>query len=160
MKGTCLIEIRPKEKRFDPEAHHLEPTLKRIAGLRVNEVGTAQLYRLVGELDKTDQQRATNELLCDPVIQIAKDGTYRSSDFPKNKTPQAVFDVWYKSGVTDVVGSSVLKAVQDLGLRGIEDVRYGQRIYVWGKATEKIFKEQVAPQFGNTLIQDIHYYAG
>lgn len=83
------------------------------AGLKgVKCSGIASVYRLEGDLTILDAEKVASELLCDPIVE-----TFAVNNHPSDK--KACFaDVWYKPGVTDAAGDSVLKAIA--GMSGIK----------------------------------------
>ncbi|MEK6646126.1 MAG: phosphoribosylformylglycinamidine synthase subunit PurS [Candidatus Firestonebacteria bacterium] len=63
-------------------------------------------------------------------------------------------EVWYKSGVTDAVGDSVKKGISDLGIKGIEEVRAGQKYSIQGKADRKTIERICKELLANGVVQD------
>ena len=47
-------------------------------------------------------------------------------------------EVWYKAGVTDAVGDSVMKGIKDLGVGGVTSVKTGQVYIIEGKTDKNL----------------------
>lgn len=152
MHGTYLIEVVHKAGVTDPLARRLEADLRQNRMRGIQRVETSQLYRLIGELTPAEQQRIAKDLLSDPVIQQAQDGLRVSKGL--------VIDVWYKEGVTDVVGESVLKGVRDLGIQGISAVRTAMRYRFYGTQKAAAVEKLVQLIGINPLVHDRTIYAG
>ena len=168
MTVDTLIEVAYKKGAVDPVAYGLSETLRHWEGPKPKRIVTAQLYRLQGSLSSTERSRIARDLLCDPVIQEFTEGSPLVNAAParkgakKKREAAAVslsVDVWYKSGVTDVAGSSVLKAIHDLSIRGASDVRTGMRYQFWGLKTKEAAQKVAVSYLANPLVQDILIHA-
>ncbi len=113
----------------------------------------ASLYRLEGSADQKQVEQVSQQLLCDAVVE-----KFYVNDFPMNK--QIFFaDVWYKPGVTDAPGDSVLKAIRDLKVDSVEKAFSGTR-YVFSVSSqlkgsaEKRLADFAAKNLLNPLIQE------
>jgi phosphoribosylformylglycinamidine (FGAM) synthase PurS component len=127
MRGTHLIEVSHKPGIKDPLAAEIQADLKEIGGKNTGTVATAKLYRLIGDLTAEQRNRVGSELLADPVVEEVHDGDWVPAPQAAKAAKNVVVDVWFKQGVTDAVGETVLKGLQDLGLDTIQDVRTGMR---------------------------------
>lgn len=154
MKGTFLIEVAYKEGITDPLARSVQHDTAHWGLKGVKKVATGQLYRLIGDISGADRNRIAKDLLCDPVIQEFHDGGRDTS--PKSVT----IDVWYKSGVTDVVADSVMRGLHDLGIQGITEVRTGQRFRFMGTTDAKKTEQAATALLMNPLVQDRTVHAG
>jgi phosphoribosylformylglycinamidine (FGAM) synthase PurS component len=136
----------------------VEEDLHHIGARSVDHVSTSQLYRLVGELASGERLRVGRELLCDPVVQEFHDGGFKTFASRESSrmggSKSAVVDVWYKAGVTDVVGESVLKGLRDLHVSGITEVRTGTRYRFWGLKDSAAVERLALALLVNPLIQD------
>jgi phosphoribosylformylglycinamidine (FGAM) synthase PurS component len=147
MQGTYVIEVAPQKHIPDSAGTGLEHDCH-AAGLKgVGKVRVSQLYRLIGNLSASEQERIARDLLTDPVIQESRDGALS----PKNGLS---IDVWFKPGVTDVVGESVLKGIQDLGIKGISSVRTGSRYQLLKTKRADLGKKVALSFLVNPLVQD------
>jgi phosphoribosylformylglycinamidine (FGAM) synthase PurS component len=162
MHGTYLIEVGYKEGVKDPLAQGLSHEIHQWGLTTLKRAATSQLYRFVGDLTPADRERAARDLLCDPVIQEAHDGALSAS--PPAPLPRGeggrrpgeaiTIDVWYKSGVTDVIGESVLKGLRDLNLSGIAEVRTGMRYRLWGVRDAVAANKLALALLVNPLVHD------
>jgi len=151
MHGTWLIEVGYKEGVTDPAGVGLVKNCAHVGIKGVKEAQVSQLYRLVGDLKPDERTQVMTDLLTDPIIQVSRDGAIRA---PKATT----VDVCYKSGVTDVVGDTVMKGIQDLGVQSVSEVRTGMRYRFPGVKREAIGRKVALTFLANPLIQDIFIY--
>ena len=63
-------------------------------------------------------------------------------------------DIWFKPGVTDSVGESVLKGLRDMNLEEIQDVRTGMRYRFIGLKDPKVAEKLALAVLINPLIHD------
>jgi phosphoribosylformylglycinamidine (FGAM) synthase PurS component len=162
MHGTYLIEVSYKKGVADPVAGGLQSAIRELSSISVKQVSASQLYRLIGDLTPVARTRIAQDLLCDPVVQEYRDGIWSSLTTAERLPPREqpiVIDVWYKSGVTDVVGESVLKGIRDLSLDGVTDVRTGSRYRFWGLKSIDAARTIAGNFLGNPLIQDHSIHA-
>jgi phosphoribosylformylglycinamidine (FGAM) synthase PurS component len=168
MHGTYLIEVAHKKGVKDPLAAEVAEDLKQFAGRARCAVATSKLYRLIGNLTAEQRARIGSELLSDPVIEEFHDGSNPSpppSPLLKGRGSKGeglktvTLDVWYKSGVTDAVGESVLKGLRDLNLNEIEDVRTGMRYRFIGLHDAKTADKLALAALINPLIHDHNIHA-
>ena len=111
-------------------------------------ISVGALYRLNGATKRQAEMLAEN-LLRDIVVE-------ESFFADKEKDAAHVFvDVWYKPGVTDVVGQSVQKAATDLNAK-LESVGTGKRyIFKKDKALDKkTLTAFAAKTLFNPLVQE------
>lgn len=110
------------------------------------------IYRLEGEPSAADVEKVTAELLCDPVVEKA------AVDAKPASAKTLFADVWYKPGVTDAVGDSVLKAIRDLGIESVRKAAAGTRyefsLKGSGDGAEQRISEFVNKQLLNGLVQE------
>jgi phosphoribosylformylglycinamidine (FGAM) synthase PurS component len=120
-------------------------------------IATSKLYRMIGQLSPEERARVGKELLSDTVIEEAHDGGWKPKDPGSRKAPHAnsvVVDVWFKQGVTDAVGESVLKGLRDMQLSEITDVRTGMRYRFIGLKDTKVAEKLALQLLVNPLIHD------
>jgi phosphoribosylformylglycinamidine (FGAM) synthase PurS component len=157
MHGTYLIEVAHKPGIKDPLAAELTEDLKHLGTRAAYKVSTSKLYRLVGHITAEQRARIGGELLCDPVVENFSEGGWNPKQDPGRrsvKTRSIVVDVWYKQGVTDAVGESVLKGLRDMQLDSIEDVRTGMRYRFNGLKDPKTAEKLALALLVNPLIHD------
>lgn len=153
MANTVLIEVASKPNVVDPVGQGLEQTIKHLHLAKVKRVSASQLYRIEGELSAEARRRIGAELLSDPVIQEFQESEVHDRPRPAKGGPITI-DVWYKAGVTDVVGESVAKGIRDLDIKGVNAVRAGMRYRVWGLTTKSAAEKLALALLVNPLVQD------
>lgn len=164
MSGTSVIEIGYKEGAVDPHSRALGTEIRHFGFSKLSALSVSQLYRLDGALSPQDRARVSDDLLCDRVTQRAIDGQAPAVEPPVRRGKAAAaktvtIDVWYKSGVTDVVGESVMKGIQDLGISGVSDVRTGTRYRLSGIRGKGVAEKISAAFLANPLINDVIIHA-
>ncbi len=93
-----------------------------LAGLKnVKCKEVAAVYRLEGDLTISDAEKVARELLCDSIVE-----KFAVNNLPADKKT-CFADVWYKPGVTDAVGDSVLKAIGGMKAGNIRKAFCGTR---------------------------------
>jgi len=153
MRGTCVVEVGYKPGMADSAGRSLREGIRHLGQRGIKKVTTSQLYRLVGGLSAQDRERIAKDLLCDPIVQEVRDAM-GAPDPKARRAPCAVVDVWYKSGVTDVVGESVLKGIRDLQVTGVQEVRTGLRYRLWGLVRAEPARRIASALLANPLVHD------
>jgi len=144
MPNAYLIEVMHKPGVTDPVGKGLAHDINHLELARVKSVASAQLYQIHGGLGTEDRTRIARDLLSDPILHHYVISVWDSASRPAlSKEGRAmVIDVWYKPGVTDAVGESVMKGIRDLNIPGVKEVRTGMRYHLHGvtraEAAEKI----------------------
>lgn len=69
----------------------------------------------------------------------------------KNKT--WAVEVFYKAGVTDAVGDSVRKGIEDIGIKGVNSVRTAQKYIINGKLDKKDIENICENLLANPVVQ-------
>ena len=130
MPETIVVSVSPKDSKNSARRKEV-----RAAAC----LGVSALYRLEGPLAPSQINRIAQELLCDPVVE-----SYELDNFPKS--PGEIFvDVWYKAGVMDPAGDSVLKAAKDLGVSSLSRASCGARYVFNGNIAHFASKELLNP---------------
>jgi phosphoribosylformylglycinamidine (FGAM) synthase PurS component len=152
MSRSAIVSISPAQKlsaaRKEVQAHLAHFGLKDLAC-----AGVSAVYRIEGGASSGDIRRIAEELLCDPVAEVY------SVDEKPGDSKTLFADVWYKPGVTDAVGDSVLKALRDLKIGSVERACSGTR-YAFvvpagsAAAVESKIAEFAGKQLLNPLVQE------
>jgi phosphoribosylformylglycinamidine (FGAM) synthase PurS component len=155
-----VIEVRYKDAALDPVGRSLQEDVRHL-GLRVApRIQSSLLYRLIGRTSPKDRERIARDLLCDPVVQEYGDASGGVAAAKRNGSPSGIaIDVWYKPGVTDVAGESVLKGICDLNLSGVTEVRTGHRFRLLGVKQRAVAEKIAAALLVNPLVQDEFIHA-
>jgi len=149
MAHTHLFEIGYKPGVTDPVGKGLKHDITQLGLGKVSQVASAQLYKITGKLSDADRARITRDLLCDPILN-EPEGKPEAG-----KTKSVTIDVWYKAGVTDVVGDSVLKGIRDLDITGVQEVRTGMRYHLQGVARKDVAEKIALALLVNPLVHEM-----
>ncbi len=120
---SFLIEVDPCLKgSSEGRRLKIEKLFQELGFGKLECVKIAALYRLEGELSQSEAERISKEILRDSVAEsFVVD--------PKPQDEKTFFvDIWYKKGVTDSVGVSLLKAIKDIGINTVTQAAHGERI--------------------------------
>lgn len=160
--SETIIEIHPKKAEFDPLAKQVRAELIE-RGEKPGDatVETRRLFKIEGNFDRAAVENIANTLLVDPVVEtiVIDAPDEKPAKKAAKKKPAAgsglVLDVWPKPGVTDPVGETVEKGLQDLGysrpFRAASALRY-----VFPKIKNHSVVENLAKKvLANELVHDI-----
>ena len=121
-------------------------------GIRgVDSVRTATVYWIEGTLNTQTVDRISSELLADPITQ-----TYTSAN-RENNSKDWTLEVQFKPGVTDAVGDSTVKGIQDLGITGVTTVRTGHKYSLTGDLSPDVLETIAQRLLMNDVIQTFSY---
>src|SRR3989338_4269847 len=107
---TVVVSVSPKDSKNSARRKEVQRLLASGGHKTFFCRDVSALYKLEGDLTQSQIQKITGELLCDPVVENYAAG---------NTTPSLGAhhaDVWFKRGVMDPAGESVMKAIRDLGI--------------------------------------------
>ena len=130
--------------------------LEDIADLGINDVDsvrTATVYWIEGSLDTQSIDRIGAELLADPITQTY---TFATQD---NTVKGWTLEVQFKPGVTDAVGDSTVKGINDLGIIGVTTVRTGHKYWLTGALNAEVIETIAQRLLMNDVIQTFTYQA-
>lgn len=111
-----------------------------------------QIYQVEGNLNHKDLVRLCKGLLVDPITQTFS--LNKSAKFTDIKTPYFSVEVWFKKGVTDPVGDSVVKAANDMGIKGVKTVKSGQKYLLKGNVKENLINILCQRLLANVVVQE------
>ncbi len=117
----------------------------------VTSVRTATVYWIEGDLDAHSIQRIATELLADPITQ---DYTYESDNL---QSQDWTIEVQFKPGVTDAVGDSTVKGINDIGITGVGTVRTGNKYWLSGNLNPETIETISKQLLMNDVIQTYSY---
>ena len=117
----------------------------------VDSVRTATIYWIEGSLDTQSIDRIGSELLADPITQTYTFAT--QNDATKGWT----LEVQFKPGVTDAVGDSTVKGINDLGITGVTTVRTGHKYWLTGALNADVIETIAQRLLMNDVIQTFTY---
>jgi len=156
--AVWLVQVKPKNEARDRHGEHIRQDIADTGIKAVSKVRYYPLFRIEGDILLHDIETIASRLLCDLVIEccVIKDAC-DSAPAAKAKPAPATrheAEVWLKSGVTDAVASSVLKAIIDLGYNKRLAVKTGQLYVIEGTITKKTVEEIAMRLLINPLIQE------
>jgi len=111
----------------------------------VQSVKVSSLYSIEGTLGGDRLKSLCRALLADPVTQEFR----ISGGGQKGRCIR----VWFKPGVTDAVGESVMEACAAMGVSGVDRVRTGKEYVLTGKLSADDRKRICERLLANTVIQ-------
>ena len=117
----------------------------------VNSVRTATVYWIEGSLDTRSIDQIGSELLADPITQTY---TFATQD---NAAKSWTLEVQFKPGVTDAVGDSTVKGINDLGITGVTAVRTGHKYWLTGALNAEVVETIAQRLLMNDVIQTFTY---
>ncbi len=117
----------------------------------VNAVRTATIYWIEGTFNAQIIDRIGSELLADPITQ-----TYTFA-YQNNSSKDWTLEVQFKPGVTDAVGDSAVKGIQDLGITGVTTVRTGHKYWLAGDLEAEVVEKIAQRLLMNDVIQTFSY---
>ena len=117
----------------------------------VDAVRTATVYWIEGALNTQTVDRIGSELLADPITQ-----TYTCAN-QNNGSKHWTLEVQFKPGVTDAVGDSTVKGIQDLGITGVTTVRTGHKYWLTGDLNAEVVETIAQRLLMNDVIQTFSY---
>ena len=117
----------------------------------VESVRTATVYWIEGVIDAETIDQIGTELLADPITQLF---TYNSDIVNTNDW---TIEVQFKPGVTDAVGDSTVKGINDIGIHGVDVVRTGQKYWLSGTLDVNTIQIIAQRLLMNDVIQTYSY---
>ncbi|MDR0291274.1 MAG: phosphoribosylformylglycinamidine synthase subunit PurS [Elusimicrobium sp.] len=129
-------------------AHKENGIKKRLqsVGLKdILEVKSYAIYQIDGDYAPAQAENIAKALLADPVLE-----TYAVNP----PAPQNVFkvEVWIRDSSTDVVGESVVDAIETLGFKRPQSVRVANAFNIDGKFSEAALETAVKKTFVNEVV--------
>jgi phosphoribosylformylglycinamidine (FGAM) synthase PurS component len=128
MNNSISITIESTQKREFPQKKHVQSLIEHLGYKEFECQYISSIYRIEGVFTNDEARTIAKEILCDPVVEKF---IVNASPGPKVYFAQ----VWYKPGVTDTVGDSVLKAIKDLKIDSVERAFSGTQ-YVFSEASK------------------------
>lgn len=116
----------------------------------VQVVQSAKVFLIEADFDKNFTERVAHELLSDPVCEEYYIGR---SSAPAGLAKATLIEVHLKSGVTDPVAESVMKAIADMGVKA-DHVRTARKYVLLGEITQKQTDTIANKILSNDCIED------
>jgi len=152
------IETSTRKNLLDARGKEVEKDILDLGISKVKSVRYSQVYCLEGEIGKQKIEQIVHRLLIDPVTQDCiinqiKD-IQESSDTAKDG--DFIIEVYYKKGVTDAVGDSVKKGIEDLSIDGIKSAKTGHKYVISGALKKEDVLKIAERLLANNVVQDFY----
>ena len=141
------IEVFYKPEVPDTIGNGILEDISDLGIIGVDAVKTATVYWIEGNLDSQSILRIATELLSDPITQ---DYTY---DNVSIHSQDWTIEVQFKPGVTDAVGDSTVKGINDIGITGVTSVRTGNKYWLSGELDPDVIETISKQLLMNDVIQ-------
>ena len=153
------IEIGYKPNILDALGESINKDIHDLGIKQVTKVKSVQLYKIDADLNFAQIDEICRKLLTDPITQ-----DYRINQClePDHDQKHIVVEVWFKKGVTDAVGDTVITGARDLGLRGnLASVHTGTKYLLYGPQAGHAEAEMIARKLlANSIVQDYNLSIG
>ena len=152
------IEVTYKPNIDDNVGRILRQDIMDLGIPNVDEVRTAQIYYLEGDIDLDIVYQVASKLLADPITQNFEcNDDVATVNLNASKKNLAI-EVQFKLGVTDAVGQSVEKGISDLGILGVKSVQTGRKYWVKGDVNHAQAKTIARHLLSNEVIETFDVY--
>lgn len=153
----AIVEVGYKEDVFDATGEGIKKDISDLGVGKVKYVSTHQLYHIKGSLKEKELEFIAQHILCDPIVQYYNIMFGSQKKTNSHKVNFAV-EVWFKKGVTDNVGESVKKAIEDLGLKGVAEVHTGRKFIIDGRLKRPDVVNITTKLLANQVVEDYKIY--
>jgi len=153
------IEVTYKPDVFDAIGEGIKQDITDLGITGVERVRSSHLYWINGEITEAEIDKICHLLLADIITQeYSFEYLDQNSSTEKNKGENDWFvEVTYKPGVTDAVGNSVVKGIQDIGIVGVESVKTGLEYIITGRLEQEQLERICKQLLANEVIQDFKF---
>lgn len=154
-----IIEVGYKKGVFDAIGAGIKKDISDIGIRKAKRVSAHQLYLIRGVPNKKNIEFIAQNILCDPTVQDYRI-VYNVSSGKGPSAQKGCFavDVWFKKGVTDSVGESVRKAIEDLNIQGITELHTGRRVIIEGRIKRADAGDIATKLLANEVVEDYKIY--
>ncbi|MCX5781615.1 MAG: phosphoribosylformylglycinamidine synthase subunit PurS [Elusimicrobia bacterium] len=150
MKYTIEVSLKPNFS--DHHGEHVHHDILVMGFLKkVPRIKFHQLYNIEGSITEDEIKSIAEKLLTDPITE--KYSIIPEGSEGKIRIKYRSIEVWLKYGVTDAVAGSVLKAVEDLGIKSELKIKTGQKYIFEGAILPRIAKQIAEKLLVNSMIQ-------
>ncbi len=145
------VEVFYKPEVPDTIGNGILEDISDLGIIGVTSVRTAIIYWIEGDLDSQSIRRIATELLADPITQnyTYDDVSIHSQDW--------TIEVQFKPGVTDAVGASTVKGINDLGITDVITVRTGNKYWLSGELDPEVIETISKQLLMNDVIQTFSF---
>ena len=154
---TWRVEIKDKEGIFDAAGEGVKKDIEDFGIKSVARVCVIQVFLIEGQISASNITRICEELLVDKIVQ---DFSFCPAEeavlYPKQN--QKIVEVAYNPGVMDPSEESILKGINDLGIRDALAVHTAKKYILSGRVSDKELDTIVNKALANKLIQHVVKY--
>ena len=148
------VEVWLKDHLPDVRGLGLVKDIHDLGITTVSNVCVVDIYWLDADLKPDELDLVCRSLLADPVAQEVRwEPTSRGES--KVGTDYHIVEVAYNAGVTDPVEKTVMKAMLDLGVRGVSAVKTAKRYLIEGQLNEPQLETICHRLLVNPIIQHV-----
>ncbi|MFH1664965.1 MAG: phosphoribosylformylglycinamidine synthase subunit PurL [Candidatus Omnitrophota bacterium] len=128
------IEVRDKKGIYDAVAGELEQDIRDLGIKNVDGVEYIQVYTIRGNFSLKDLRRIAEGILTDSISQECdhKGGFHHGMSKHMH-----IVEIAFNPGVMDPVEESVIKAVRDMGISGVDSIGTSKKHVIKGNLTGK-----------------------
>ena len=146
------VKVFDKQGVFDAVGQGVLRDIRDLGIESAKEARFAFLYYLSGDINETVVRHIAEELLIDKITQeyAIEPIDHRPSTIDFN-----IIEVAYNSGVMDPVEESLLKAVSDMGISGLNSARTARQYILEGSLSDRELKIISEKLLCNKVIQHV-----
>jgi len=127
------VEVREREGFYDAVGGSVKKEIEDLGFKdKVSHVHFVQVYLLEGDIEESEIRLICDNLLIDPITQ---EYSYDAGVF--DDAGYKVVEVAYNPGVMDPVEESAKKAIRDLGINGVKDLKTVKKYLIKGSLPYK-----------------------
>ncbi len=153
------IEVGYKKNILDALGESVNKDIHDLGIKKVSKVKSVQIYKIDADLNFAQVDELCRKLLIDPITQ-----EYLVNQPVEHEAalPHILVEVWFKKGVTDAVGDTVITGARDLNIQGaINSVHTGTKYVLYGQKLTTQQAETIARKLlANAIVQDYNINQG
>lgn len=153
MMGYARLEVRDKKGIYDAVSEGLKTGILDLGIKGVEDVEYIQVYSFRGKLSSKNINRIARHILADKISQ--EYSCQKNGFTPRKRSAAHVVEVAYNPGVMDPVEESVLKAINDAGIKGVESVHTAKKYVITGKLSKKAIDTITEELLYNKTVQHV-----
>ena len=151
------VEVKDKQDVFNAAGEGILKDILDLGVTSVSRVTVIPVYLIEGNIKEREIKTIARELLVDKITQDYQVFT----DQPVHETKNPIFriaEIAYHPGVMDPVEQSTMKAIRDLGIKGVTSVRTAKKYLLYGSVSAEAFALIINRVLSNKLIQHVVDY--